>query len=92
MQPDIRQLYSMLKGCQNCTGTGITYGRILNEVLISYIELKLKDAIRGHAKYRPLHLILFYNNEYLCMYIVGEGLKRPQHRDHPWSIVLTMNT
>jgi hypothetical protein len=19
----------------------------------------------------------------LCMYIVGEGLKRPQHRDHP---------
>jgi hypothetical protein len=22
------------------------------------------------------------------MYIAGEGLKRPQHRDHPWSIVL----
>jgi hypothetical protein len=24
----------------------------------------------------------------VCMYIAGEGLKRPQHRDHPWSIVL----
>jgi hypothetical protein len=24
---------------------------------------------------------------YVCMYIVGEGLKRPQHRDHPWSIL-----
>jgi hypothetical protein len=23
----------------------------------------------------------------LCIYIVGEGPKRPQHRDHPWSIV-----
>jgi hypothetical protein len=22
------------------------------------------------------------------MHIAGEGLKRPQHRDHPWSIVL----
>jgi hypothetical protein len=22
------------------------------------------------------------------MYIAGEGLNRPQHRDHPWSIVL----
>jgi hypothetical protein len=26
--------------------------------------------------------------KYVCMYIAGEGLKRPQHRDHPWSIVL----
>jgi hypothetical protein len=25
---------------------------------------------------------------YVCMYIAGEGPKRPQHRDHPWSIVL----
>jgi hypothetical protein len=24
-----------------------------------------------------------------CMYIAGEGPKRPQHRDHSWSIVLT---
>jgi hypothetical protein len=22
-------------------------------------------------------------------YIAGEGLNRPQHRDHPWSIVLS---
>jgi hypothetical protein len=26
---------------------------------------------------------------YVYMYIAGEGLKRPQHRDHPWSIVLS---
>jgi hypothetical protein len=26
---------------------------------------------------------------YVCMYIAGEGLNRPQHRDHPWSIVLS---
>jgi hypothetical protein len=30
-----------------------------------------------------------YKFAYVCMYIAGEGPKRPQHRDHPWSIVLS---
>jgi hypothetical protein len=26
---------------------------------------------------------LFFSDMYVCMYVAGEGLKRPQHRDHP---------
>jgi hypothetical protein len=34
-----------------------------------------------------LFLIWMY---FVCMYIAGEGLKRPQHRDHPWSILVVI--
>jgi hypothetical protein len=52
---------------------------------------------KGILIYTDAHSLIPLVNEYgstdhpICMYmyIVGEGLKRPQRRDHLWSIVLT---
>jgi hypothetical protein len=43
--------------------------------------LKFDSQIFGCGK------VYYSNSIIVTMYIVGEGLQRPQHRDHLWSIV-----
>jgi hypothetical protein len=50
--------------------------------------IKVSIANRGREIFiSKINFLCWLNT--LCMYIVGEGLKRPQHRDHPWSIVFS---
>jgi hypothetical protein len=60
----------------------------LNRTTTNFINILPNSLFTIIQAFNTTGLLISHNA--LCMYVVGEGLKRPQHRDHLWSIVLPL--
>jgi hypothetical protein len=94
--PCIAQLNLLSKSKSHCDWWSVSQSVLVSSPIwglwphisscMTVIALSMRGALCDERTSLSFVKVTFCSNMYVCMYIVGEGLKRPQHRNHPWSI------